>query len=146
MEDLIIVELADRILAISRLLQPSSEEMPSMCTPLESRVMRFIDRNPGASAREASEATQLPTSNFARVLRSLEAKGMVRREIDTTDARRARLHPTDLARKNVHILRTLWTKKLTQVLADRDEIERLVTILGQLETELMKKQLHTPSD
>jgi MarR family transcriptional regulator, temperature-dependent positive regulator of motility len=64
-------DLADLILAVGRQIRPSHDLSTDMCTPLESAVMRFIDRNPGTSARAASEATMLPSSNFSRALRGL---------------------------------------------------------------------------
>ena len=94
-------ELADLILAVGRQIYASKEFSAEFAgqswTPLESAVMRFIDRNPGASASAAAEATQMISSNFSRALRSLEKKGLVRREADQDDTRRVRLYPTELA-------------------------------------------------
>ena len=73
-------ELADLILAVGRQIHAAKEFGAESWTPLESAVMRFIDRNPGTSASAAAEATQLISSNFSRALRGLERKGLVRRD------------------------------------------------------------------
>ena len=83
-----------------------------MCAPVESIVLRLIDRIPGTSARVAAEATLLPSSNFSRVLRGLEKKGLVRRDIDPHDSRSVRLYPTARARENLQHLREEWSQTL----------------------------------
>jgi MarR family transcriptional regulator, temperature-dependent positive regulator of motility len=105
-------DLADLIFAIGRQIRPSHDLTTEMCAPVESIVMRFIDRNPGTSARVAAEATLLPSSNFSRVLRGLEKKGLVRRDIDPHDSRSVRLYPTARARENLQHLREEWSQTL----------------------------------
>ena len=105
-------DLADLIFAIGRQIRPSHDLSTEMCTPVESIAMRFIDRNPGTSARVAAEATLLPSSNFSRVLRGLEKKGLVRRDIDSRDSRCVRLYPTARARENLQHLREAWSQTL----------------------------------
>jgi len=82
-------DLADLVLAVGRQIRASQDRAIDMCTPVESAVIRFIQRNPGTSARAASEATLLPSSNFSRVLRTLEEKGLVRRDVAPHDGARA---------------------------------------------------------
>lgn len=102
--------------------------------------MRFIDRNPGSSARAASEATLLPSSNFGRALRGLEEKGLVRREVDARDARCARLYPTERARENLGHLRDAWSRALEGTVDDPDTIDLLNTTLRRIENELVARR------
>jgi DNA-binding MarR family transcriptional regulator len=126
-------ELADSILAISRYIQASKSFASHGWTPIESAVMRFVDRNPGTTASAAAEATQLISSNFSRALRGLERKGVVRREIDPDDARRVRLFPTDLARDNLKRLHDLWTGLLDGIIDDAGEVDRVNAMLRRVE-------------
>jgi DNA-binding MarR family transcriptional regulator len=131
-------ELADLILAVSRQIHASKQSAfaAESWTPLESAVMRFIDRNPGTSAGAAAEATQLISSNFSRALRGLEKKGLVRREVDPADARRVRLYPTERAQDNLRQLRDIWSRLLDGVVTDPAEIEAAAVTLRRIETQL----------
>lgn len=102
--------------------------------------MRFIDRNPGAAAGEAGEAARMVSSNLSRALRSLEKRGLVRREADADDARRVRLFPTELARGNVALLRDLWSGMLDGLIEDPRDIEQAIATLRRLEAGLVEKQ------
>jgi MarR family transcriptional regulator, temperature-dependent positive regulator of motility len=132
-------ELADLILAVGRHIQASKEAAAESGTPLEGAVMRFIDRNPGATASAAADATQLNSSNFSRALRALEIKGLVRRDIDQHDARRIRLYPTDKARENLRRLHDIWSRLLDGVVTDPDEIDAVISALRHIETQLVAR-------
>jgi DNA-binding MarR family transcriptional regulator len=132
-------ELADMILAVSRHIHAAKDTGAESWTPLESSIMRFIDRNPGTSPRAAAEATQLISSNFSRALRALEKKGLVRREVDEHDARRARLYPTESAHQNLQYLRDVWSHLLDGVLDDPAEIEATTATLQRIETHLVTR-------
>jgi MarR family transcriptional regulator, temperature-dependent positive regulator of motility len=133
-------DLADLILAVGRQLRSSPGYAPEWCTPLESAVMRFIDRNPGTSAGAASEATLLPSSNFARALRGLEEKGLVRRDIDARDARGVRLYPTARARENLQDLREAWSRALEGIVDDPETIDLVNATLRRVENELTARR------
>src|SRR4051794_9240647 len=127
------------ILAVSRHIHASKNTGAESWTPLESSVMRFIDRNPGTSPREAAEATQLISSNFSRALRALENKGLVRRDVDEHDARRARLYPTRKAQENLRHLRDVWSRLLDGILDDPAEIDATTATLQRIETHLVSR-------
>jgi MarR family transcriptional regulator, temperature-dependent positive regulator of motility len=133
-------DLADLILAVGRQLRSSPGYAPEWCTPLESAVMRFIDRNPGTSAGAASEATLLASSNFARALRGLEEKGLVRRDIDARDARGVRLYPTARARENLQDLREAWSRALEGIVDDPETIDLVNATLRRVENELTARR------
>ncbi len=129
-------ELADLILAVGRQIYASKEYPGETWTPLESAVMRFIDRNPGTTAGAAAEATQLISSNFSRALRSLEKKGFVRRKLDEHDSRRVHLFPTDRAHENLRYLRDLWSRLLDGTVDDPEAIDTVIATLRRIESEL----------
>jgi MarR family transcriptional regulator, temperature-dependent positive regulator of motility len=135
-------ELADLILAVGRQIHAAKEFGAESWTPLESAVMRFIDRNPGTSASAAAEATQLISSNFSRALRGLERKGLVRRDIDQHDGRRVRLYPTDRAQDNLRQLREVWSRLLVGIVPDTDEVEAVSSTLRRIEAELVARARH----
>lgn len=114
-------------------------EAHDLLTPLEISVMRFIDRNLGASAKDAAEASMLTSSNFSRALRSLEAKEFVRREIDAADRRSVRLFPTVRAEQNLGALTARWSALLEGALPDA-EARTLAALLRQLESALAAAQ------
>lgn len=132
-------ELADLILAVGRHIQASKEAGAESGTPLEGAVMRFVDRNPGATASAVAEATQLISSNFSRAVRGLETKGLVRREIDQQDARRVRLYPTGKAAENLRRLRDIWSHLLDGVVTEPDEIDAVISTLRHIETQLLAR-------
>lgn len=129
-------ELADLILAVGRQIHAAKDLDGETWTPLESAVMRFIDRNPGTSASSAAEATRLISSNFSRAVRGLEQKGLVRREIDVDDGRRVRLYPTARAQQNLEQLRDVWSSLLDGIVPGVREIESVTATLRKIETEL----------
>jgi DNA-binding MarR family transcriptional regulator len=142
-------ELADLILAVGRQIHASKEfASPEFATeawtPLESAVMRFIDRNPGTSAGAAAEATQLISSNFSRALRGLEKKGMVRRDVDPHDGRRFHLYPTERANDHLRQLREVWSGLLDGIVRDPEEVELVNSALRRIETELIDRARRSP--
>ena len=133
-------ELGDLIHAVGRQIRPPGDLEPGPCTPVEIIVMRYINQNPGTSARAAAEATLLPSSNFSRVLRGLMTKGLVRREADLRDARGVRLYPTAVAYSNTKRMRDAWSRLLDGIVDDPATIGFLSTTLGHIEKELIARR------
>jgi len=111
-------ELAGLIHAVARQLDAPADLRPGPCTPVEISVMRFVSLNPGTSARAAADATRLATSNFARVIKGLILKGLLRREPDERDARGVCLYPTELAKENSARMRAEWSAALADTAPD----------------------------
>lgn len=133
-------DLAELILAVGRLIQPPGDQAIGRCTPIESGVMRYIDRNPETSARAAAEATLLVSSNFSRVLRGLEKKGLVKVKADAKDARRVSLHSTALAQDSRRQLGKEWDRLLGEVENDPTRINDLVTRLQRINGKLVSRR------
>lgn len=133
-------DLAELIIAVGRQIRPPSELDPEMCTAVESTVMRFISQHPGTSARAASDATLLASSNFSRVLRVLEKKGLVRRERDALDARTVHLYLTPLAHERLQHLRAAWSRTLEGTVDDPETINLINAVLRRIENELVTRR------
>lgn len=102
--------------------------------------MRCIHQNPGSAARVISEATRLPSSNFSRVLRGLEAKGLARREVDPNDARGVNLYLTDLAATNFVRMREAWSEALDGIIEDSALIDTVSETLRKIERALIERR------
>lgn len=133
-------DLAELILAVGRLIQLLGDQSIGTGTPIEISVLRFINRNPGTSARAASEATLLPSSNFSRILRGLEERGLVRRKADANDARRVSLYPTALASETRRRLGKEWYRLLRGIEDDPAKIDHLIETLRHIESELVSRR------
>ena len=133
-------DLADLVLAVGRQIRASQDRAIDMCTPVESAVIRFIQRNPGTSARAASEATLLPSSNFSRVLRTLEEKGLVRRDVAPHDARSVHLYPTARAHEDLRHLRDSWSRTLAGIVDDSETLDLVNATLRRIEDELVARR------
>ena len=133
-------ELADLIVAVGRQLRPPTDPSFEPCTPIEISVMRFINHNPGTSARAASEATLLPSSNFSRILRGLEKRGLVERVVDDRNARGVCLYPTEKAHQNLQCLRDHWDQTLQGIIDDPATIEVVNAALRRIEDELIARR------
>lgn len=133
-------DLADLLLAVGRHIRAAQERSNDMCTPVEGAVMRYINQRPGTSARAASEATLLPSSNFSRVVRGLEEKGLVRREVDERDARCIHLYPTPRADENLQHLRDTWSRTLDGTVDDPQLIDCVNAALRQIEEALTTRR------
>jgi MarR family transcriptional regulator, temperature-dependent positive regulator of motility len=135
-----LADLADAVVGVVRQLRLPSDPAFVECTPVEISVMRVINRHPGASAREVSEATLLASSNFSRVLRGLEFKGLISRDVDRRDARVVRLFPTERARESTEALRETWSETLGGIVDDPAELDLVVTTLRHIEDELISRR------
>ncbi len=98
--------------------------------------MRFLNQNPGATARKAAYACRLPSSNFSRVLKGLVAKGLLERKSDDRDARIIHLYPTSLARKNAMRMREAWSEVLRGAALDQETLSVVTRALGRIEAHL----------
>jgi DNA-binding MarR family transcriptional regulator len=136
-------ELADLIFAVGRQLRAPTDPAFEPCTPIEISVMRFINQNPGTSARAASEATLLPSSNFSRVLRGLEKRGLVDRVVDDRNARGVCLYPTEKAHQNLQYLHDHWDQTLQGIIDDPATIEIVNATLRRIEDELIARRRGT---
>jgi DNA-binding MarR family transcriptional regulator len=127
--------LADLVLAVARVISTDAHRDQDIVdlTAIEINVMRYIDHHHGTSPTAVAIATGLRRSNVSRVLRDLEAKGMVERTADESDGRQTRLMPTARAETNLVRLRANWTRVLASVDLDRRSLDTTLTTLAKIE-------------
>lgn len=134
--DRALADLADLLLSVARVLHVPQIDGLVHLTATETTVMRCIDRNPGVSAGRAAQVTGLQRSNLSTAVRSLESKGLVRRDADERDARSVRLHPTPLAGENLSALRAEWSRVLAEAEVPGAAIDSTIAVLGRLDAAL----------
>lgn len=133
-----LADLADVILALARVISADRRRDPEFVTltHTEITVMRFIDRNPGASPAAVAAGTGLQRSNASRTIGDLEAKGLVSRTDSETDGRQVRLRPTGRAAANRERLRGNWARLLSSAGADPRNLAAALAYLAELESGL----------
>lgn len=107
-------DLAHVLISVARKIAVRADEDPGVVTltPLESLVMRHIDKHPGITPSRIASAVGLKTSNASAALRTLEAKGFITREPDPRDRRTVHIHPTRAAADNLRRVRQVWDSLL----------------------------------
>lgn len=128
-------ELADLVVRVARGIEAHRFRDPRITPlgPLESMVLRHIDDHPGIGPSRIAGDLVLKNSNVSASLRSLETKGLVRREPDPRDERCVRLFTTDAARRSTARVRREWGRLLdARIPADAD-VSPAVRLLEALE-------------
>jgi DNA-binding MarR family transcriptional regulator len=77
-------------------------------------------------------------------LRGLEAKGLVRREVDARDARSVRLDPTARAHEDLQHLPGTWSQTLEGIVDNPETIDFLNATLRRIENELIARHRRVP--
>lgn len=133
-----LIELAELTLATARKLRRLGHTAPGgvELTPSEALVMQHIDRHPGATSAVLASCLGLQASNTSTAVRSLQAKGFVRREIDAEDRRVIRLYPTKAAADNLDRVRDAWVRELSRVFTSGPGLGIAIETLGRLDAAL----------
>lgn len=133
-----ITDLAGVLISVARKIAVRTDEDPGSVTltPLESLVMRHIDKHPGITPSRVATDIGLKTSNASAALRSLEAKGFITREPDPCDRRTVHIHPTPLAADNLQRVRRVWHSLLAPHLSDPAATAEAVAFLTRLDDSL----------
>lgn len=69
-------------------------ESGQVITPLESRVLSFFGRRPGATQSDLAEHSGRDKAQLARLIKGLKDRGLLLAEADPQDRRQWRLHLT----------------------------------------------------
>lgn len=85
-----------RLWALTHALEVRSKKMAKMLgvTGPQRLVIRLIGQTPGLSARDIAQTLDLHPSTLTGILARLEAQGLIRREVDGADRRRAQFQLT----------------------------------------------------
>ena len=96
-----VLEFMRALWALDHALQSASKRMETRLgvTAPQRLVVRIVGRFPGISAGEVAEILHVHPSTLTGVLKRLEARGIVNRRTDPTDARRALLALTARGRE-----------------------------------------------
>ncbi len=97
----VVLDFMKLLWAIDHGLQSASKRMRSTIgvTGPQRLVVRLVGRFPGASAGELAATLHIHPSTLTGVLQRLESKGLLHREADPEDARRARFVLTAKGKK-----------------------------------------------
>ncbi len=102
--------------------------------PAQFSVLTVIGRTPGLKQSQVSNALSIKRTNFVPLLDALEARGLVKRKLATTDRRSHALHLTAKGTALMKRLNLLWTQH-EQRISDRigaQERKQLLALLGRL--------------
>ncbi|RLM28254.1 hypothetical protein BIY29_00960 [Brenneria alni] len=135
-----LADLAHFVLSVARdirlygCLDPEIIEI----TSLESLVMNHIEQSPGTNPSRLCDEVGLRSSNASALLRSLEAKGMIRRIPDPEDRRSVSLQPTPLAVCNLEKVRAEWGQFLARYIDDAVDLAPAIKLLSALDESLTR--------
>ncbi|ANP74444.1 MarR family winged helix-turn-helix transcriptional regulator [Cryobacterium arcticum] len=107
-------------------------------TPANANVMRYIDRNPGATPSDVADATGVLRSNLSASLRELERLGFVERRSDPADGRGVQLFPTERAARNLAVIRAGWGEHARDALGDLAGVEDTTALIERLTAGLVQ--------
>jgi DNA-binding MarR family transcriptional regulator len=127
-----LADFAHAVLSVARDIRLYGHFDPEIVdmTALESLVMSHIQRSPGISPSRICDEMGLRSSNASAVLRSLEAKGLIRRAPDRTDRRLISVHPTPLAARNLANVRAEWAQLLAGHVDDTAGLVTAIEVLN----------------
>jgi DNA-binding MarR family transcriptional regulator len=113
--------------------------------PSELEVMRLLVRRPRVSVNDAARELGLHAANVSTAIRTLEARGLLRRERDGDDRRVVRLRPTARALRHRERQEQAWGDALEHALAalaprDARRLRACAPALAALATELGRRR------
>lgn len=131
-------DLAQLVLSVARKIQAreSPDSSVIQLSALESLVMRHIGQNPAITPRSLGRQLGLQRSNTSTTLRALESKGLITREVDPVDRREIRIRATQLARRNLEVVRAGWSDLIRPLLPANEQLRVAVDLLTDLDETL----------
>lgn len=117
-------------------------------TPLETRVLGFFARHPGATQRELADHSGRDKGQLARLLAGLRERGWLDAETDPADRRVTRLTLSEQARRAHQAVLRERRRVAESALAGFDGAERgqLLVLLQRLLANLEEVGAGTPAD
>jgi DNA-binding MarR family transcriptional regulator len=107
-------------------------------TPLESRVLAFFARHPGATQRELAEHSGRDKGQLARLLNGMKERGLLEARADAHDRRVTRLHVTEQAQQQYQAVQQQRKHLAAQAVAGMSDQQRqtLLELLLQVQLNL----------
>jgi DNA-binding MarR family transcriptional regulator len=138
-----VLEFMRVVWALDHGLQTTSKQMRSRVgvTGPQRLVIRIVGRVPGVSAGRLASILHVDPSTLSVVLKTLEARGLVKRRTDTGDRRRALLELTASGRAVDRLRAGTAEEAARRVLArfSAREVEGARTLLAALAAELSER-------
>jgi DNA-binding MarR family transcriptional regulator len=102
--------------------------------PVEFSVLSLISRNPNISAKEICSALFILPPNIVSLLKSLESRGLISRQIDDKDKRQIALSLTNQGKLLIKKAEKMATQsdKLTTQHISSSEREQLISLLKKI--------------
>jgi DNA-binding MarR family transcriptional regulator len=140
-------QLADLALIIAREIQfrGYADKRAVPLTASEGMVMRYLQANPLAPPNQIASAVGLQRSNLSTLLRSLETKGLVKRDTALDDRRGVMVRITERGAKNYVLVRREWAAAISKAAAnDSSNLEAALSLLGNIEAGLTAMRPREP--
>ena len=134
-------ELADLILIIAREIQfrGYKDERALSLTQSEGMVMRHLMGHTSATPSQIATATGLQRTNVSTVLRDLEKKAVIERQVDTADRRGVAVRRTQRGADNYALVRSEWSNAISSAAGgDTTALDRALSLLRSIETGLTR--------
>lgn len=106
-------------------------------TPANGNIMRYIDRNPGATPSEVADATGVFRSNLSTALRELERLGFVEKRSNPSDGRVIRLFSTAAAAENLALIKAGWSESARLGLGSLEGVAATTALLENMAARLV---------
>lgn len=135
-------DVVEAIHAVMHLLRTEQHRAlrggPHDLTHMESKVLGFFVRRPGATQRDLAEHSGRDKGQLARLVGGLKARGLLDARADEADRRNVRLHPTADGRAVDLALRREGRRASERAVAGlgADERRQLVALLGKVRANL----------
>ena len=142
-----LADLAHFVLSVARDIRLNGHADPEIIevSELESLVMDYVEHEPGVSPSQICAEVGIRSSNTSAVLRTLEAKGMIRRDPDPDDRRAVMVHPTALAAANLERVRAEWSQFLARHFDDTADIQAAIDVLRTIDRSVRLTAGSTPA-
>ncbi|MGE0231764.1 MAG: MarR family winged helix-turn-helix transcriptional regulator [Flavobacteriaceae bacterium] len=116
--------------------------------PGQEALLQALSTEDGRTMGTLADLIGVRPPTMSKMVLRMAAEGLVDRQNDHGDARRARVHLTEEGRERARALKKRWRrieKKLTAGLSDKDT-KRLGMLLGHLTVSLQGEQIPTLAD
>mgnify|MGYP001046200376 CR=1 FL=1 len=130
-----LAEFAHLLLYVGRKLSlhtPDHSEVVPLST-LEGVCLEYIHRHPGTTSGDIASHLGLKSSNASAILRSMEAKGMVKREASAKDRRQVSVWLTPLAERSIDLIAQDWVRLLDPLAGDDGSLESALAMLQAID-------------
>ena len=115
---------------------------PNDITHMESKVLGYVGRHPGATQSDLSRDSGRDKAQLARLIKGLRERGLLTGEADEADRRNVRLALTSEGESVLRLLQQQTRRLATKAVAGIDAAERaqLVALLRRVSTNLAPRE------